>query len=465
MLTLLAFIVTIGVIVTIHEYGHFQVARWCGIKVLKFSIGFGKPLWRKTFGRDKTEFIVAAIPLGGYVKMLDENELKAERKNENIVDASQPEYSEADLARAFNRQSVYKRIAVVIAGPSANLLLAILIYWILLLQGVVSVRPIIGQVADNSIAAQANFAPGELIQTIDGETVNTWSDASWALLDAAFENKIVEIKTITDSNERHSHQLNLEGLGNDEEADILKKIGLDIYRPDVLPIIEQTIPNGVAEKAGLLAGDKVLSIDGEPIKSWNEMVNIVKANPDKELAFIVLRQQEEIMATVTPKSTIENDVKVGKIGAIGKVNQAQLDKILFEQHYSVVSSLGLAIAKTWKTSVFSLKMMWFMVTGKASWKGISGPVTIANIAGESAGLGFAAFAGFIALVSISIGILNLLPIPVLDGGHLMYYMAEIIKGSAVSEKTMLWGQKIGFGILGLLMTLAIFNDINRIIAG
>jgi regulator of sigma E protease len=465
LLTIFAFVITIGLIVTIHEYGHFQVARWCGIKVLRFSIGFGKPLWRKTFGKDNTEFVLAAIPLGGYVKMLDENELKAERESGSLVDVSQPQYTEADLARAFNRQSVYKRIAVVFAGPLANLLLAILIYWILLMQGVVSMRPIIGQTEDNSIAAQANFASGERIQTIDGEEINTWSEASWALLEAALENKTVEIKTINDSNELHIHQLNLQGLGDDAESDILKKIGLDIYRPDVLPVIDQVILDGVAQAAGLLAGDKVLSIDGLQINSWNEMVNIVKASPEKDLAFKVLRQQEEVSTTVTPKGAIENGVKVGKIGAVGKVNQDQLDQLLFKQHYSVVDSLGLAIAKTWKTSIFSLKMMWLMVTGKTSWKGISGPVTIATYAGESAGLGIEAFAGFIALVSISIGILNLLPIPVLDGGHLMYYMAEIIKGSAVTEQTMLWGQKIGFGLLGLLMTLAIFNDLNRIIAG
>jgi regulator of sigma E protease len=462
LLTIFAFVITIGLIVTIHEYGHFQVARWCGVKVLRFSIGFGKPLWRKTFGKDKTEFILAAIPLGGYVKMLDEHELKAEAES---ADAIELKYSEADLARAFNRQSVYKRIAIVIAGPMANLLLAILIYWILLMQGVTSVRPIVGEVADNSIAAQANFVSGEQIQRIDNESVSTWSEASWALLDAALENKTIEIETVSNNNELHLHRLNLEGLGDDAEADILKKIGLDVFRPDVLPIIERVIANDAAATAGLTAGDKVLSIDGLQITSWNEMVNIIKASPDKDLAFKVLRQQKEVSVTVVPKSAIENGVNVGKIGAIGKVDQAQLDTILFEQHYSVIDSLNLAITKTWKTSIFSLKMMWFMVTGKASWKGISGPVTIATIAGESAGLGIKAFAGFIALVSISIGILNLLPIPVLDGGHLMYYMAEIIKGSAVTEKTMLWGQKIGFGLLGLLMTLAIFNDINRIVTG
>lgn len=465
MLTLLAFVITIGIIVTIHEYGHFQVARWCGVKVLRFSIGFGKPLWRKSFGADKTEYVLAAIPLGGYVKMLDENELKAERENSEEVEAPQVQYSEADLARAFNRQPVYKRIAIVLAGPLANLLLAILIYWFLLMQGVVGMRPIIGQVQADSLAAKANFTSGEIIKTIDGEAVSTWSEAGWAFLEAALENKTVEVKATNESNELHQHKLNLEGLGQDAEVDILKKIGLEIFRPAIFPVIEQVIADGAAQKAGLQAGDKVLSIDGQKIETWNQVVNVVKANPERELHFELARQQATVKLVVTPNAVKENNGLVGKIGAAVKVDESQLEKMLIKQHYSVINSLTMAVAKTWKTSIFSLKMMWYMVTGKTSWKGISGPVTIASYAGESAGLGVGAFLSFIALVSISIGILNLLPIPVLDGGHLMYYMAEIVKGSAVSEQTMLWGQKIGFVLLGLLMTLAIFNDINRIVAG
>lgn len=465
MLTIFAFIITIGVIVTIHEYGHFQVARWCGVKVLRFSIGFGKPLWRKTFGADKTEFVLAAIPLGGYVKMLDENELKAEREVGDAVAEPQPHYSETDLARAFNRQSVYKRIAIVLAGPAANLLLAILIYWLLFMQGVVGMRPIIGQVETNSIAAQANFAPGEMIKSIDGEAVSTWTEASWALLGAALENKTVEITAMNESNELHIHKLNLEGQGENAEVHILKKIGLEIFRPNVPPIIESVLPEGAAQAAGLLADDEVLSIDGVRTEAWKDVVIVVKASAGRDLQFKVARQQETLIVTVTPKAVKENNIDVGKIGAAVKVDKAQLDAILVKKHYSTLGSLGKAVNKTWETSVFSLKMMWYMVTGKTSWKGISGPVTIATYAGESAGLGVKAFIGFIALVSISIGILNLLPIPVLDGGHLMYYIAEIIKGSAVTEQTMLLGQKIGFGLLGMLMILAIFNDINRIIVG
>jgi len=462
LLTLIAFIVTIGIIVTIHEYGHFQVARWCGVKVLRFSIGFGKPLWRKKIGKDQTEFVLAAIPLGGYVKMLDERELKAEIA---AGEAEVTAYSEAELARAFNRQSVYKRIAVVLAGPMANLLLAIIIYCFLFMQGVTGVRPIIGQVDADSIAAQANMTTGQVVQTIDDKAVKTWSEASWILFEAAVENKVVEVKATNKSNELHLHKLDLTGLGEDTDGDILKKVGIEVFMPEVKPVLAQILPDSAAEAAGLQTDDRVIDIDGLQVENWNDVVNVVKASPGQALKFKVIRQQETVKTVVTPKVVRQGNQQVGKIGAAVKIDKAQLDIVLVEQVYSGVDSLGMAIAKTWKTSIFSLKMMWYMVTGKTSWKGISGPVTIASYAGESAGLGLKSFLSFIALVSISIGILNLLPIPVLDGGHLMYYIAEIIKGSAVTEQTMLLGQKIGFLLLGLLMILAIFNDINRIVTG
>ena len=458
MLTLFAFIVTIGIIVTIHEYGHFQVARWCGVKVLRFSIGFGKPLCRKNFGADQTEFVLAAIPLGGYVKMLDERELNAD-------EADEIHYSETDLARAFNRQSVYKRIAIVLAGPVANLLLAILIYWFLFMQGVTGMRPMIGQVEPNSIAAQANMTAGEVVSTINEKEIKTWSEASFILFEAALENEIVSIKATAKSNELHLHKLDLAGLGQDTEGDILQKIGLAVFRPDVLPVLSQVLPNSAAEKAGLQAEDTIVDIDGLQIETWNDVVNVVKGSPSKALKFTIARNQEMVKITVTPRPVEENKLEVGIIGAAVKIDKAQLGAIFVKQHYSGVESLRMAIEKTWKTSTFSLKMMWYMVTGKTSWRGISGPVTIASYAGESAGLGLKPFLSFLALVSISIGILNLLPIPVLDGGHLMYYMAEIIKGSTVAEQTVILGQKIGFGLLGLLMILAIFNDINRIVTG
>ncbi len=464
LLTLFAFIITIGVIVTIHEYGHFQVARWCGIKVLRFSIGFGKPLFKKTFGTDNTEFIIAAIPLGGYVKMLDEGELKAEREDANSEVADRV-YTEAELARAFNRQSVYKRIAVVVAGPLANLLLAILIYWVLIMQGVAGIKPIVGEVNQGSVAAAAEIRAGDTIKVIDGEIVRSWSDASWALLNAAVDNKTIEVVTTNAENQTSRHRLKLEGLTKDAEVDILDKIGVTVFRPEIAPIIQKVLAGGAADQANILVGDQIMSIDGVQTDTWKEVVNIIKASPDKLLTFKVQREEGVRELVVTPAAVAENNKTIGKVGAVAKMDQSKLDELTITQHYSVVRSLSLAISKTWTTSIFSLKMMWYMVTGQASWKSISGPVTIANYAGETAGMGLQPFLSFIALVSISIGILNLLPIPVLDGGHLMYYMAEIIKGSAVTEQTMLMGQKVGFGLLGLLMTLAIFNDINRIVAG
>ena len=464
MLTLLAFIVTIGVLVTIHEYGHFQVARWCNVKVLKFSIGFGKPLWQKTFGKDKTEFVLAAIPLGGYVKMLDEREQQAE---ENPAPQS-----EADLKRAFNRQSVWKRIAIVLAGPVANLLLAIILYWGLFMLGVTGMRPIVGVVEDNGLAAQASLQSGEIIQKVAGKPVSTWQEARWLLLEESFENKTVEIEGINENNELTQHTLSFEGMDADVEIDILKKIGLGVFRLNTSAVIGEILPASVAEKAGFLASDKILRIDNVEISDWKQMVNIIKLSPNKKLQFEIKRGQETLLIAATPEAIKEGTQTVGRIGVSDKkLDQAEYENLLskhnllVEQHYSLFKSLNLAINKTWETSIFSLKMLGKMLTGQVSLKGISGPVTIATYAGESANLGLKTFLGFLALVSISIGVLNLLPIPVLDGGHLMYYMLEIIKGSPVSEQMMLAGQKIGFVLLGLLMTIALFNDFNRLISG
>ena len=457
MMTILAFIVTIGLLVTIHEYGHFQVARWCNVKVLRFSIGFGKPLWQKTFGKDKTEFVLAAIPLGGFVKMLDEREQQAE---ENPVPQS-----EADLKRAFNRQSVWKRIAIVLAGPVANLLLAIVLYWGLYMLGVTGTRPIVGVVEANSLAAQASLQSGETIQKIAGKPVSTWQEARWLLLEESLENKSVEIEAVNNNNELVQHTLSFEGINNDAEIDILKKIGLDVFKPNIPAVIGEILPNSAAEKAGLMANDKIVQIDKVETQDWEQAVSIIKANPNKKLQFTIKRGQETVQITATPEAIKENNQTIGRMGAGVKLEQAELDKLLITLNYSPLASLQKAIVKTWETSIFSLKMLGKMLTGQVSLKGISGPVTIATYAGESANMGLKVFLGFLALVSISIGVLNLLPIPVLDGGHLMYYMAEILKGSPVSEQAMLVGQKIGFVLLGLLMTIALFNDFNRLISG
>ena len=462
MITIIAFIVTIGILVTIHEYGHFQVARWCNVKVLRFSIGFGKPLWQKTFGKDKTEFVLAAIPLGGFVKMLDERELKAEQ--EENPQLTQVKYSEAELTRAFNRQSVWKRIAIVLAGPLANLLLAIVLYWVLFLLGVAGTKPTIGAVASNSLAAQASMAAKETIQKINGEPVSSWQEARWILLEASLENKIVQIDAINENNELFQHTLSFVGVSKDAEIDVLKKIGLTEYRPNIAAVIGEILPDSIAEKGGFLANDKILSIDGVAINDWEQVVNTVKSNPNKKLWFEIQRAEKILRIAAVPESIQDNGQTIGRMGASVKINQAELDKLLVTINYSPLVGLQKAIIKTWDTSIFSLKMLGRMLVGEVSLKSISGPVTIADYAGKSANLGLKTFLSFLALVSISIGVLNLLPIPVLDGGHLMYYVVEIFKGSAVSEKTMLLGQKFGIAVLGSLMIVALFNDFYRLLS-
>lgn len=459
MLTTLAFIFTIALLVTVHEYGHFQVAKWCGVKVLKFSVGFGKPLWAKKFGKDRTEFVISAVPLGGYVKMLDEREFEQES-------ASKIHYSEADLKRAFNRQSVAKRIAIVLAGPAANLLLAILLYWILFTSGVVGMKPIVGKVIDNSPAALSNFALGETIQKVNGKAVATWQEVSWALLNESLKSDSVEVEAFNKNQEVRKHQLSLTSINLDNASkDILGALGLTLYQPDIPARIGEVLKNSPADLANLKTGDLVVAINNRKVSVWEDLVQEVRTHPNIPLDILVQRESVMVTLTVRPEPVIENAKTVGRIGATFKMGQHELDQLFVTTHYSAGVSLIKASEKTWDTAIFSLKMLGKMVTGQLSWKGMSGPVTIANYAGQSAHMGFKVFVGFLALISISIGVLNLLPIPVLDGGHFMYYMAEILTGKPVSESTMIIGQKIGFFLLGFMMIIAFYNDINRLITG
>lgn len=457
MFTLLSFLVTLGILVTIHEYGHFQVARWCGVKVLRFSIGFGKPLFSRKLGRDQTEFVLAALPFGGYVKMLDERELPAD---DALV------LSDHDLSRAFNRQSVWKRIAIVAAGPVANLLLAIFLYWVLFMHGVMGMKPILGEVEQNSAAAHASMRNGDIVRKVGNNLVSTWQDVRWELLRQVIKAPVVEIETVDADNDVHLHQLQLGTIGKDDfENDFLDKLGLKPFQPQIPPNIGEVVAGSAAEKAGLLAGDQILSIGGILVSQWEDFVNVVRKNPGKPISLELRRSGEIRSLTITPDSVDEGGQHIGRIGAAYRMDQAEMDKFLIQVQYPPVTALSKAFKKTWDTSIFSLKMLGSMITGEVSWKGMSGPVTIASYAGQSAHIGWKAFIGFLAVISISLGVLNLLPIPVLDGGHLLYYMVEILKGSPVSEQVMEVGQRVGLLLLGLLMACALYNDFNRLITG
>jgi regulator of sigma E protease len=451
MLTLVAFLVTLGVLIVVHEYGHFLAARMCGVKVLRFAVGFGQPLYTRTFGKDRTEFVLAAFPLGGYVKMLDEREAPV---------------TEAELTRAFNRQSVWKRITIVSAGPLANLLLAILLYWVLFMSGIPGMKPLLGEIPAGTPAAQASLKSGEMITRVNGVEVATWQDVRWVLLQQSLKSSTAEIEAVSTHDETHLHRLDLHVLaGDDFEVDMLEKLGFHPAQPEMPARVGEVTQGGVAQRDGIQVGDEIVAVDGISVPGWEVFVQRVRASAGKTLVLEVLRNGTTVQLKITPESVQENGKSIGKIGAAYRMQEAELHKYMVEVSYPPLAALGHAVEKTVDTSVFSLKMLGSMVAGSVSWKGVSGPLTIASIAGQTAHIGWKAFIGFLALVSISLGVLNLLPVPVLDGGHLMYYIVEILKGSPVSERAMEVGQSIGLALLGLLMTIALYNDFNRIITG
>jgi len=435
----------------VHEYGHYLVARLCGIKVLRFSIGFGPSLWKRRIGRDQTEWVIAAVPLGGYVKMLDERE-----------GAVMPE----ELPRAFNRQNVWRRYAVVIAGPLANFLFAILLYWLLFMHGVQEAKPILDTPPAGTPAARAGFIRGETIRQINGEAVASWADVRWRMLQLALEKQPITIETLNASSQINWRTVELSRFGSDEiEGDTLALAGLRLFRPEIEPVIGQIVPGGVAEQAGLRSGDRILAVDGKAIADWNELVRLVRAHPGKELTLKLARGDAQSDLRLVPQLIKEGGAAYGRIGAAARMDQIALDGLVTVVRYDMLDAMGKSLKKTWDTSVFSLKMLGRMLLGQVSWKNLSGPVTIADYAGQSAQLGFAPYLNFLALISISLGVLNLLPIPLLDGGHLMYYTVEVCKGSPVSDQLMEIGQKVGLALLLVLMAFAFYNDINRLISG
>jgi regulator of sigma E protease len=406
--------------------------------------------------------VISAIPLGGYVKMLDERELAAES------DLAVPEvtYSEIELKRAFNRQSIAKRIAIVLAGPVANLLLAICLYWLLFAMGIVGMKPILGKVIDHSPAAIASFAHGETIQKINGKEVTSWQEVSWILLKESLKNNSVEVEAISSNHEIHIHQLDLSNINQEAASkDILTASGLTINQPDVPALIGEVTKNSPADLAGLKTNDLVLSINQYKVSNWEDFVKNVRNSPNKPIEIEVLRDSKTLNFRVSPEKIEENGKSIGRIGIAFKMDDAQQNKLFVSTHYSASGALLKATEKTWDISVFTLKMLGKMLTGQTSLNGVSGPVTIASYAGQSAKMGLKVFIGFLAVISISIGVLNLLPIPVLDGGHLMYYIVEIFTGKPTSDVALNIGQKFGFFLLGCMMILAFYNDINRLITG
>ena len=447
--TVASFIFALAILITFHEFGHYLVARLCNVRVLRFSLGFGKVLYSRRVGRDQTEWALAAIPLGGYVKMLDEQEGPV---------------APQEAARAFNRQSVGKRFAIVAAGPIANFLLAIAFYWVLFVAGIPAMKPYLAAPAEGSPAAIAGVQSGELVRKLDGVVVSSWQDLRWNLLEQAMKHGQVTLEVEDPRGHTAFKILDLSSLQTDEiEASFLDAIGLMPFRPVPKPVFGRVMEGGAAAAAGLKAGDEIVAIDSKPLANWDGLVDIVRTSPEKKLTLSVRRGENLMEIPLTPVLAAEGKKNVGKIGAAPRMDEKENARLLTTIQYPAGEAVVKAVGKTWETSIFSLKMLGKMLTGDISWKNLSGPITIADYAGQSAQLGWMSYITFLALISISLGVMNLLPVPLLDGGHLMYYTAEIIKGSPVSAHAMEIGSRIGIFLLLCLTAFAFYNDINRLL--
>jgi regulator of sigma E protease len=444
---IVAFAITLGVLVVFHELGHYVVARLAGVKVLRFSIGFGRIVWQRRFGRDRTEWALSSIPLGGYVKMADERE-----------GAVAPE----DLPRAFNRQSVWRRIAIVAAGPIANLLLAVLLFTGTYVAGIPGQRALLAEPPPASPAAAADVRGGDLVVAVDGEPVGSWQDLRWRVVRAQGHDSVtLTLARDDEPTAPVTRALPLAAMQtSDWEGNPLTMLGL---RADLgPPVVDQVLPGKPAERTGLHAGDRIAAVDGKPMSSPSDVATLTNAHPGDTLVYRIVRGTATLDVPVTIEAVDQNGRRVGQAGVRLRVDPQAAQRSAVIVRYGLGEALVEGARKTWELSAFTVRMLGRIVTGDASLRNISGPLTMADIAGQSAQAGPLVFVSYLALISISLGVLNLLPVPLLDGGHLLYYLAELVKGSPVSDHAFEVGQRIGMAMLAVLMALALFNDVSRL---
>ncbi|MFC3284355.1 sigma E protease regulator RseP [Litchfieldella rifensis] len=444
----LAVIVVLGLLITFHEFGHFWVARRCGVKVLRFSVGFGKPIWSR-IDRHGTEFAVAAIPLGGYVKMLDEREAPV---------------APAEQDQAFNRKDVWQRIAIVVAGPLANFLLAVVAYWLLFVVGTSAVAPVIGSVAPGSPAEQGGLEPGQEIVAVQGEAVRSWDDVNLKLVAAIGARGELRVSARDEGDSQaQEYRLPVDGwLVRQDPPQPLPSLGVTPWRPPLPAVLGQVIDGEAAAEAGLQVGDEILAVNGERIDDWMHFVDLVRANPGETLTLEVARGEQRLSLELTPRrNEIDDGHAIGYIGA-GAEPVEWPEEYLREIRYGPVAAVGQSLSRTGEMTLLTLDAIRKMFVGLISPSNLSGPITIARVAGDSARTGVESFVGFLAYLSISLGILNLLPIPVLDGGHLAYYLIEVVRGKPVSERAQALGLRIGLALVGGLMLMALYFDLMRL---
>ena len=447
LINILGFLLVIGILVTVHEFGHFWVARKLGVKVLRFSVGFGQPIWQRV-GKDGTEYVLAAIPFGGYVKMLDEREAKVDP---------------ALQSQAFNRQPLWARNAVISAGPIANFLLAVLAYWAVFVIGATEMKPVLGPVIPDSPAAVAGLQEGDELVQVGDRKVRAWDSAIMAFLAAADQSPfIVTVNRAAGGIAERSLDLSQERL-LDDEGDVLRKIGLTPWQPTVVPIVREVIPGGAAAMANLASGDRILSIDGVELNDWMDLVEAVQTRPNESVVLRYERNGVEEEVTTTIQSREEGGARSGVLGITPDVPADLFANAQHEVRYGPIAAIPRAVDAGWQAGSLTVSVLAKMVIGEASVKNLSGPVSIAQYAGDSVSLGVIPFLKFLAIVSISLGILNLLPVPILDGGHLLYNGIEWVRGRPLTEAAQILGQQIGMVLLFMLMALAFYNDILRLV--
>ena len=443
------FIISVGVLITFHEFGHFWVARFFDVKILRFSIGIGRSIYTKRFGKDQTEFSIGFLPLGGYVKMLDDREGK-------VV--------EEEKKREFNSKPIWQRFSIVLAGPVFNFIFAIFIYSIIYSIGVNALKPIIGDVEPSSISEESGFVKGQKILSINGAKTPTWPTVIDSLVKHTISGNTVNIVLESDS-KKQNLSLDLSKIKIDKISDgkLLNELGLSVIKLKIPPIIGMIEENGPAKASGLHKNDKIIAVNGNLIESWGEWVSIIRQNPNELLNTEVLRNNQTIYIELTPENFQADGTSIGRIGAGPSINDELYDSYFTLEQYSLHLAILRAFNKTWEMSVLTLKVLAKIITGDASVKNLSGPISIAKYAGQSASIGVIALLTFLAIVSVSLGVLNLLPIPLLDGGHLVYYIIELITGKPVSDAVQIVGQQIGLVLLLGLMGIALYNDFIKLI--
>lgn len=447
LISIAAFALALGVLVAFHEFGHFWLARRLGVKVLRYSIGFGKPLWSWTSRKSGTEYVVATVPLGGYVKMLGERE---------------GEVGAGERHLAFNAQPVWKRIAIVAAGPGFNFVFAVAAYALVFMVGVVGLKPMLGHVAQGTPAYQAGLRRGDLIVSVNGHETPTWTIARTDLLGAALDSHRVQLVVRDQHGQRRQSVLDLQRVSTDPHK-FQEQSGIKLYHPRIKPVIERVEPGSPAQRAGIEPGDRILAIGGDHIRDWNSLARWIRAHPGDKTQVRVSRDGRYLSLPLRIGREKSAGGTIGHLGVGVSISHDLWQKLRTEQHYGPWHALTAGAYRTWGMAALTTRMLWRMVVGHTSWRSIRGPIGIAQYAGFAIRLGVSPFLDFMAIVSISLGILNLLPVPVLDGGHLLYYVFEIIKGRPLSEKTQMIGQQIGLTLLVMLMGLAFYNDIVHLV--